>query len=88
MDFIPYSVVGFSHKFLDFIHLGGELGKVVKSFRKFTDDVLSSNRDKNDSSENTIINLLLNPKDKFSKKEIEDEMTMIAVAVSFQRILL
>ena len=82
MDFMPYQVIGLSHKFLDFINLGGELGKILRSFRKFMDEVINSNNKQTDKSENSLINLMLNPKFEFTKEEIEDELTMTTIAVS------
>lgn len=87
MNFMPYSVVGFSHKFLDFLNLGGELGKVLRSFQKFMDEVITTNSVKKDSGENTLINLMLDPKYEFSRKDIEDELTITTVAVSKIRIM-
>jgi len=81
MDFIPYSVVGFNHKFLDYLNLGGELGKVLRSFQKFLDAVINTNSIKKDSTENTLVNLLLDPKYEFSRKEIEDELSITIVGV-------
>jgi hypothetical protein len=81
MDFLPYSVIGFSHDFLDSLNLGGELGKVFKFFNEFTDNIISTNSVKKNSTENTMINLLLDPKYQFTRKEIEDELIMLTCAV-------
>ena len=82
MDFIPYLLVGLSHKFLNFFNLGGELGKNLGILKKFMDDVIKSNNEKNDSSEDSLINLVLNPKFELTKEQIDDELAMTALAVS------
>ena len=83
MNYMPYQVVGISHKVLNFINLGGELGKILKSFQKFMDEVISSNHIKSESSENSLISLMLDPKFEFTKEEIDDELIMTTIAVSF-----
>jgi len=82
MDFMPYLVIGISHKFLSFINLGGELGNNLGILKKFMDDVIKSNNEKKNSPENSLINLILNPKFGFTKEEIDDELTMTTIAVS------
>ncbi|KAL7041800.1 hypothetical protein ACKWTF_000896 [Chironomus riparius] len=82
MNFMPYQVIGLSHKFLDFINMGGELGKILRSFRKFMDEVIKSNKKHESGSENSLINLMLDPKFEFTKEEIDDELTMTTIAVS------
>ncbi|XP_070499845.1 probable cytochrome P450 313a3, partial [Chironomus tepperi] len=80
MDFMPYLVVGLSHKLLDFLNLGGEHGKIMRSIQKYMDDVIRSNKAQDDKSENSLINLMLDPKFEFTKEEIEDELAMTTIA--------
>jgi hypothetical protein len=79
IDLIPYNVIGLNKDILKRLNLG--IGQIFNDFYKFMDKVIDSNKIEN-YQENSVAQLLLDPKNGFSKQEIYDELILTTLTVS------
>ena len=62
--------------------LGKSLTEVEKKFEKFFNDVRKTNSKVSNNTENTVVDLLLDPNNKFDEQEIKEELIMTLLGVS------
>ena len=79
IDSVPYTIIGINKGILKKVNF--EFGQIFKTFNNFMDNVIDSNKSEN-SQENSIAHLLLDPKNKFSDQEIHEELILTTMAVS------
>ncbi|KAL7015152.1 hypothetical protein ACKWTF_016304 [Chironomus riparius] len=76
IDTLPFLLVGFPRKFLNLMKLGKNLIKVEKKFDRFFDEVCKTNDKALNRVVKTVVDLLLDPSNKFDEQEIKEELIM------------
>ncbi|KAL7015148.1 hypothetical protein ACKWTF_016302 [Chironomus riparius] len=76
VDTLPFFLIGLSRKLLNYFKLGKSLIQVENEFDKFINNIHEANSKASKRDENTVVDLLLDPNNKFNKQEVKDELIM------------
>ncbi|KAL7015013.1 hypothetical protein ACKWTF_016245 [Chironomus riparius] len=77
IDSVPFTIIGLNKAILKKVNV--ELAQIFKNFNNFIAKVIDSNKGQN-SQENSIVQLLLDPKNHFSNQEIYEELILTTMA--------
>ncbi|XP_070508369.1 probable cytochrome P450 313a4 [Chironomus tepperi] len=79
VDILPYLVLGFTRKQLRYFPIGKRIDEIFNVFDKYMYDIIDNNHKHPCQDEHKLINVLMDPKNKFDDDDIRDEFITMMI---------